>query len=551
MTRTLTPIGCLLAAAAMALAQPPAPAPPAPAAPPAAQAAPAPQPAPAPRALPPDLPDVLRLQEFSQEDQERVERAQQRAQEAQERALERAQEAQERVQERAQEAQERAMEALDSLAPSAPLFNLTRPGPMPAPAPLFQLAHPMDGMLGDQIRDSLRDAFRDAPLLAQSRIMAGRSGQNDDRLYNEGHRALDNHRYDEALEYFNQVAAHAGARSDAALYWKAYTLNKLGRRDEALAAIAELRKSYASSRWLDDAKALELEVKQASGRPVSPEAESDEELKLMAINSIMQSDPERAIPLLESILKSSQPPKVKDRALFVLAQSNAPRAQQVIEQIARGGGNPDLQLKAITYLSQRRRQGTSNPNLLPEIFGSTTDVNVKRAIISSWSESRDKEHLAQAAKNEKSPELRMAAISALAENNPGQPELWPIFQAETSPDVRQEILKHMYRDGNADKLAEVVRTEKDPKTRRVAIDVLASQQGANTGDLLVSVYNSEQDQQNKQAIIDRLSNARNARYLVELARNEKDSQMKIRIVDRLSNMHSKEASDYLMELLSK
>jgi phenylpyruvate tautomerase PptA (4-oxalocrotonate tautomerase family) len=243
---------------------------------------------------------------------------------------------------------------------------------------------------------------------------------------------------------------------------------------------------------------------------------------------------------------------VKDRALFVLAQSSAPRAQQVIEQIARGAGvNPDLQLKAINYLSQRRKQGAANPNLLPEIYGSTSDVNVKRAIINAWSQSRDKEHLAQAAKNEKSPELRMAAIGALSENNPGQPELWPIFQAETSPEVRQDILRHMYRDGNAEKLAEVVRTEKDSKTRRVAIDVLASQQGAATGDLLVSIYNSEQDRQNKQAIIDRLSNDRSARYLVQLARNEKDSQMKVRIVDRLSNIHSKEASDYLMELLSK
>jgi len=491
------------------------------------------------------------------------------------RVMEMAQEAQER----AQEAQERAREAQESLAPDAPLYQLTHPVPSPAPdPPLFRLTHPFDGMdadirdairdgirsgigggigggigagIGAGVGDMIRDSMRYAPLMAQARVMAGRSGQSDDRLYDAGHRALDNHKYDEALECFNQVASHAGARADAAWYYKAYTLNKLGRRDEALAAIAELRKSYATSRWLDDAKVLELEVKQASGRPVSPEAESDEELKLMAINSIMQSDPERAIPLLENILKSSQPPKVKNQALFVLAQSNAPRAQQVIEQIARGAGNPDLQLKAINYLSQRRRQGTANPSLLPEIYGSTNDVNVKRAILNAWSQSRDKEHLAQAAKSEKTADLRAYAFQQLGNNNPGQPELWPIFQAETSPETRQEILKCMYQDGNSDKLAEVVRTEKDPKTRKVAIEVLASQRSGSSGDLLVSVYGSEQDPQVKQVIIDHLSNDRSAKYLVALARNEKDSKMKIRIVDRLSNMHSKEASDYLMELLSK
>src|SRR6185295_11078502 len=176
-----------------------------------------------------------------------------------------------------------------------------------------------------------------------------------------------------AVEYFSAVVTRNGARVDGALYWKAYALGRLGKRDEANAAIAELRKSYATSRWLDDAKALELELRQASGQSVSPEAESDEELKLMAINGLMQSDPERAIPLLESQLKGSATPKVKRNTLFVLAQSNSPKAQALIEQIARGGANPDLQIKAISYMDQRRRPN-NNAQVLSEIYTSTTDL---------------------------------------------------------------------------------------------------------------------------------------------------------------------------------
>jgi len=37
-----------------------------------------------------------------------------------------------------------------------------------------------------------------------------------------------------------------------------------------------------------------------------PETESDEELKLMAINGLMQSDPERAIPLLSRALSGNR-----------------------------------------------------------------------------------------------------------------------------------------------------------------------------------------------------------------------------------------------------
>ena len=373
-------------------------------------------------------------------------------------------------------------------------------------------------------------------------------GMSNDRLYSAGQSALDNRQWDQALVYFNQVISQNTARVDGALFWKAYALGKLGRRDEANAAIAELRKSYASSRWLDDAKALELELKQASGQNVSPETESDEELKLMAINGLMQSDPERAIPLLESQLKGSASPKVKRNTLFVLAQSNSPKAQALIEQIARGGANPDLQLKAISYMDQRRRPN-NNAQVLSEIYTSTTDLAVKRAILQAYAGMRDKDRLLQAAKSEKSPELREFAINNLAGNN-GNPELWQLYQAETTTDGKLLLLRYMHSNGNADKLLEVVRNEKDPKVRMDAMRALASQRAGVTGETLVSLYTAEQDPQIKQSILDGLSSQRNAKAMVDIARAEKDTKMKLRIVERLSNIRSKEAQDYLAEILN-
>jgi hypothetical protein len=50
-------------------------------------------------------------------------------------------------------------------------------------------------------------------------------------------------------------------------------------------------------------------------------------------------------------------------------------------------------------------------------------------------------------------------------------------------------------------------------------------------------------------VIDALSIQHNAPILVALARAEKDAQLKRRIVERLSTMKSKEATDYMLELL--
>ena len=146
-------------------------------------------------------------------------------------------------------------------------------------------------------------------------------------------------------------------------------------------------------------------------------------------------------------------------------------------KIARGSGNPDLQVRAINYMSERRRANT--PQILAEIYASSNDLQVKRQILNAYQQNRDKDRLLQAARSEKAPELRSLAISYLGSIN-GQPELWQLYQSETTAEGKQLILQHMYNNGNADKLLEVVRTEKDPKLRRVAIQVLASQRAAST-----------------------------------------------------------------------
>jgi hypothetical protein len=404
-------------------------------------------------------------------------------------------------------------------------------------------------LLEPKIATATARAFATTPFAFAPQVSVGYAkprnlNGSENSLYQRGTSALDGKRWDDAVAYFGEVAAQKGSRADGALYWKAYALKKLGKSNEALAAIAELRKSYASSRWLDDAKALELDL----GKPVSPESEADEELKLLALNGIMQSDPERAIPLVENQLKSSASPRVKKNALFVLAQSSNPKAQAAIEQIARGGSNPDLQVKAIMFLTERRRPNAGQ--VLSEIYAASNDPEVKRAVLQAYVSNRDKDRLVAAIKNEKNPELRSIGINYLGSVQ-GNPELWQLYQAETTVDGKEQILRAMWNNGNAGKLLEVIRTEKEPRLRRLAIQVYGSQKSQATTDTLVQIYNSEQDQQIKNAILDSLNGAQHATALIAMAKAEKDPKMKLRIVERISNMagRSKEAQQYLEELL--
>jgi tetratricopeptide (TPR) repeat protein len=367
-----------------------------------------------------------------------------------------------------------------------------------------------------------------------------------DDLYDEGRDAIEEGRYDRAVDRFNRLIELKSNRTDAALYWKAYSQSKLGQRADALNTLADLQKRFADSRWSRDAKALEVELRQASGQTVSPAAQEDDEVKLMALRGIMQSDPEQAYPIIEKMLNSANSPKVKDRALFVLSQGRGTRAREIIAGVAKGNANPDLQLKAIRYLGIMN--GVENRQLLADVYKGSSDTAVKRAILRSFMVAGDRERLLAVAKTETATELRGEAVQQLGVMRAGT-ELNELYQTESAPEVKKRIIQAMFVGGQSEKLIELAKGERDPELRKTAIRNLGLMKSAGTADALIAIYGSDSALDVRKAVVNALFLQNNARQLVDLARAEKSPEMKKEIVSKLSIMKSKEATDYLMELL--
>jgi hypothetical protein len=367
-------------------------------------------------------------------------------------------------------------------------------------------------------------------------------------LYDDGREALDDDRYDEAESNFRQLADMNGPQTDAALYWKAYAQNRLGKRDSALATIADLKKRFPQSRWLKDASALEIEVRQSTGNPAHPENQSNDELKMLAIQGLMNSDPERALPLLEKVLNGSGSPKEKSKALFVIAQSGSQQSREILGRIARGQSNPDLQRKAVEYLGLFG--GAEARKTLADVYASSSDASVKRSILRSYMIGGDRDHLFAAAKGEKDESLRREAIRQLGLVH-GTSELEQLYQAETSTDVRREILQAFFLAGDSSKLLQAAQSEKDPQLRRAAIRNLGLVHSNDSGKALQAIYAKETDREVREEVLNAFFLQNNATALVAIARAEKDPELKKTAVQKLSIMHSKEGTEYLMELLQK
>jgi len=308
--------------------------------------------------------------------------------------------------------------------------------------------------------------------------------------YESGKSALDNHNYERAVEIFDKVinARTPSTRADGAYYWKAYALNKLGKRDEALAALGELSSKFPQSSWLNDANALKAEVQQGKGQPVAPENQADEDLKLYAINALINSDADRAVPLLEGLLSNPKmSPRLKERALFVLAQSRSDKAHEIVGRYAKGGSNPDLQLAAVQYLGTYRSK--ESRQLLSEVYSSVNDVNVKRSVLRSFEMSRDVDHLVSIAKSEQNVELRKEAVRQLGNIRDEQTvaNLVSIYGAESDREIKSEILNSLRNQGAAKQIIECARKESDPELKKSAVRMLSEMRSKEATDFLMEI----------------------------------------------------------------
>jgi hypothetical protein len=279
------------------------------------------------------------------------------------------------------------------------------------------------------------------------------STTTDDTAYTAGTRAMNQQQWNDAVASFDKVINAKTNRVDAALYWKAYSLNKLGNKGLALATCFQLRSQYKTSPWNKDCSALSIDLNDTINTAVNnamanvhididPSLELDvptlqadvrddpnDDIKILALNSLLHQDPARALPILRGILANSQSsPGMKRRALFILAQSKSPEAQTILHDAIIGKMDPALQRQAIQSIAVF--QGKRDNDTLVEVYRTTADPQIKRAVVSALFITNDAPRLIELARNEKDLNLKRNIVSQLA-----------IMHDQAATDYMLELLK--------------------------------------------------------------------------------------------------------------
>ncbi len=263
--------------------------------------------------------------------------------------------------------------------------------------------------------------------LAEASPAVPNAAESND-AYAIGTKALNEQRWADAVKSFDSVIDAKGKRVDAALYWKAYALQKTNQGPLALATCYQLRAQYTASAWNKDCTALTIALQQPGIAPVPPLAindpssqsgygngrstDPDTDLKILALNSLLHQDPARAMPILRSILTGDRPASLKKQAIFVLAQSKAPEAEAILHDAVTGKLNPELQRQAIQMMAVF--QGKRANDTLIEVYRSTSDTRIKKSVITAIFITQDGPRMVELARAEKDLDLKRSIVSQLA-----------------------------------------------------------------------------------------------------------------------------------------
>ncbi|MGH9476021.1 MAG: HEAT repeat domain-containing protein [Terriglobales bacterium] len=303
---------------------------------------------------------------------------------------------------------------------------------------------------------------------------------------------LDWKRVDAEMAQAQKLLAQVdSSKAQGALYWQAYAASQRGERLKAARLLGALQRQFPDGTWGQDAEALRLQLNlPILGQPLPPATQEGDDLKLLALNGLINTEPVKVLPLLQDVINGHSDASVKDRALFVLAQDHSPAALADLVNAAEHNTDPAVRMRALRYLGLFG--GQQSQTALEQIYRQTNVTAVKESILRDYMLSGD-----------------TGRLIALAES-------------ETNPQLHDQAIREL---GLSDKPAA---------------------QAA-----LVEMYQGARDRAGSEAIIQALFLHRCAPALVGFARKESDPELKRDLVQMLSLMHSPAATAYLMELLKQ
>jgi HEAT repeat protein len=412
-----------------------------------------------------------------------------------------------------------------------------------------------------------------------------------DSLYRAARERLNRNAYRDAARMFREVYARYPRSSYTAqsLYYEAFSLYRLGQTSDLRAArdalrtlqrdYAEAEVAYAEAEQLmarvqaqlaergDEAAARELtlrarELEEARGIGQGERCSEEDEIRMAALNGLLNMDPEQAKPMLRRVVERTDGcAEMRMQALMVLSQQATEEDLPTFLKVAREDPNPDVRAQAVMWMMGI--PGDAALNALQEILETSDDPDMQNAALMGLAQSRNpeaKQALRNYALRDDAPvELRAQAIMWVGHD--GSPEskrfLRDVYESSEDPEVKEGIFMTLATQyGHEDEetarwmLSVALDEDESPEVRHQAM-FWAAQSGLPPSEL-VTLYESVDDPELKQAIVFSLIQNQDEGVvdaLLKIARQETDPELRANLVFWLSQKDDPRVKAFLIEII--
>ncbi len=410
-------------------------------------------------------------------------------------------------------------------------------------------------------------------------VQSTNSSDSAMKVFRVGRDLIEDEKWEQAekrfRDFLREYPKHKEA--DAAIYWLAFTQKKQQHFAEAERLLVKLNNEYPKSNWLDDAKALRLEIAPSVGNvayvtqvispipaprvrpnaapapavaptpdvqdlPAPPEPataiifsggqgialapiaplpaiaqdfggfsgmkilgqassgmDEKDEIKAIALQSLMQSNPERALPYISEILKNDSKASkgLKEMAVRLLSHSRGPYSVTMLLDLARNQSDPKLRRSAIYSLSSVEDDKVFD--LLSELATKSDDAEISKAALRALASHRSQKAqdlIVKLASTAQSPLVRRDAILFLGErqDDTSIERLISIYENDTDPEVKKYAVQSLSRSSNPkarQKLFDIARSNSNEDVRVQAIQWLDNRGDEGLVDELVKIYQTD------------------------------------------------------------
>jgi TolA-binding protein len=294
-----------------------------------------------------------------------------------------------------------------------------------------------------------------------------------------------------------------------------------------------------------------------------PGENDDSDVRIMALNSLLQMNADQAVPLLERVLSRRDACSVgmRRKAVFILSQKRTDRTADLLLRVAREDPSAEVREQAIFWLGNTRDPRVVD--ILADIVRNSNDPAAQEKAIFALSQTRSErayEFLRDIAGNARaSDRVREQAIFWLGQNRNASTSafLRELYGRETDEGIKDKIIFQLSQRRDAESqqwlLGIAMNERESPQMRKQAL-FWAGQQRAVSGSDLGSIYDRVSDREMKEQVIFVLSQRNDSTAidkLMDIVRRDPDSKLRSNAMFWLGQKRDPRVIRFLEEIINK